>query len=620
VSATHLYRTLVIDDDPCVHNVFTNMLSQEFVPSARPQPAGVALPAEAVPEAQFPRFEVDCAFGGEQGLEYVRKALAQNRPYAMAFVDLRMQSGWDGIETISHLWREFPDLQIIICTGHSDFTWHDIIKRFGHTDRLLMLKKPFNVMDLRQLAYALAEKWNLFNQAKSHLEHLQKLVAERTAKLQESNQSLEQKIAQYKKAQEDLRRQRDYNDAIIKGTPAMVAGIAPSGLATFVNPSVCQHTGFRPDEIIGRDWWRLFYPGEEYRQVEQLFDLLKDGAVHDYEMALTTKAGEKRTVNWNFFNKCGETGQPDEWIAFGNDVTEQKLAEQGRRLMEIQLRHAQKLESVGQLAAGIAHEVNTPTQYIGDNIRFLQQSFARITPLLQQHERLLRAIQDNSATPELAAAMRRAVEECDLNFLIQETPRAIEQSLEGIHSVARIVHSMKDFSHPGSGDKIPVDINQAVESTLIVSANEWKYVANMVKDLESGLPRVPCLPGELNQVILNLVVNAAHAIAGVVGAEPREKGSITISTRRDGDWVEIQVADTGTGIPEAIRDKVFDPFFTTRPVGQGSGQGLAIARNVIVSRHNGTLTFQTQERIGTVFTIRLPIHPVAAVQPAEEAA
>jgi signal transduction histidine kinase len=288
--------------------------------------------------------------------------------------------------------------------------------------------------------------------------------------------------------------------------------------------------------------------------------------------------------------------------------------------MEIQLRHAQKLESVGQLAAGIAHEVNTPTQYIGDNIRFLQQSFARITPLLRQHEQILRALQDNSATPALAASMRRALEECDLNFLIEEMPRAIEQSLEGIHSVARIVHCMKDFSHPGSGDKIPTDINHAVESTLVVCANEWKHVANMVKHLQPGLPRVPCLPGELNQVILNLVVNAAHAIAGVLGAEPREKGAITISTSQDGDWVDIQVADTGTGIPEAIRDKVFDPFFTTRPVGQGSGQGLAIARNVIVGRHNGTLTFQTQERIGTVFTIRLPIHPAPAAQPAEEAA
>jgi len=620
VSATPPYRTLIIDDDPCVHHVFVNMLSRELIPSARSQSGGPPQPAETFPDAQFPVFEVDSAYGGEQGLACVQKALAENRPYTMAFVDMRMQSGWNGIETISHIWRECSDLQIIICTAHTDFTWHDIIKRFGHTDRLLMLKKPFNVMDVRQMAYALAEKWNLFNQAKSHLERLQKLVDERTAKLQESNASLQHKIVQYKKAQEDLRRQRDYNDEIIKGTPAMVAGIAPSGLATFVNPSVCKHTGCLPEEIIGRDWWRLFYPGPEYRQVEHLFSLLQHGPVRDYEMVLTTKAGEKRTVNWNFFNRCDETGQPAELIAFGNDITEQKQAEQGRRMMEIQLRHAQKLESVGQLAAGIAHEVNTPAQYIGDNIRFLQQSFARIAPLLRQHERLLRAIKENTATAELVAAQEQALRECDLNFLIAETPRAIEQSLEGVNSVTRIVHSMKDFSHPGSGEKIPVDLNQTVESTLVVSANEWKYVANLVKDFQPDLPRVPCLPGELNQVILNLVVNAAHAIAGAIGGEPCQKGTITISTRRDGDWVEIQVADTGTGIPEAIRDKVFDPFFTTRPVGEGTGQGLAIARNVIVGRHNGTLTFETQDGIGTVFTIRLPIHPGPAAQPEEKAA
>lgn len=494
MSATPPYRTLIIDDDVCVHEVFASMLSREFIHSVRSPDAGLGLPAETFLDAQFPLFEVDSAFGGEQGLECVQKALAEKRPYAMAFVDMRMKSGWNGIETIGHLWRECADLQIIICTSHTDFTWHDIIKRFGHTDRLLMLKKPFNVMDLRQMAYALAEKWNLFNQAKSHLERLQKLVAERTAKLQQSNESLEHKII------------------------------------------------------------------------------------------------------------------------------EQKQAEQERRLMEIQLRHAQKLESVGQLAAGIAHEVNTPTQYIGDNIRFLQKSFAQFAPLLRQHQRLLRAVKENAATPDLVAELEHAVGRCDLDFLIAETPRAIEQSLEGVGSVTRIVHSMKEFSHPGTGEKVPIDLNQAVESTLVVAANEWKYVANMVKDFQPDLPRVFCLPGEINQVILNLVVNAAHAIAGLAGAAPRQKGAITISTRRDGDWVQIQVADTGTGIPEAIRDKVFDPFFTTRPVGEGSGQGLAIARNVIVGRHNGTLTFQTQDGVGTVFTIRLPIHPAPAAQPEEKAA
>jgi len=288
--------------------------------------------------------------------------------------------------------------------------------------------------------------------------------------------------------------------------------------------------------------------------------------------------------------------------------------------MEIQLRHAQKLESVGQLAAGIAHEVNTPAQYIGDNIRFLRESFAQLTPLLRQHERLLRAVKENSVPPELIAELDQSLRESDLEFLIAETPRAIEQSLEGVNCVTRIVHSMRDFSHPGSGEKIPTDLNQAVESTLTVAANEWKYVANIVKDFQPGLPRVPCLPGELNQVILNLVVNAARAIAAVTVGDPRNKGTITIVTRRDGDWVEIQVADTGAGIPEAIRDKVFDPFFTTRPMGEGTGQGLAIARNLIVGRHNGTLTFQSQEGVGTVFTIRLPIDPVPATHLEEKAA
>jgi signal transduction histidine kinase len=494
VSATHPYRTLIIDDDAGVHELFASMLSRGWVQPPSSQPAGPAAPAGAISAADFPIFEVDCAISGEQGLECVQKALAEKRPYTMAFVDMRMKSGWNGIETISHLWRESSDLQIIICTGHADFTWHDIIKRFGHTDRLLMLKKPFDVMDVRQMAYALAEKWNLFNQAKSHLERLQRLVAERTAKLQESNESLERKIV------------------------------------------------------------------------------------------------------------------------------EQKQAEQERRLMEIQLRHAQKLESVGQLAAGIAHEVNTPAQYIGDNIRFLRQSFAQLASLLRRHESLLGAVKQNAATPEMAADLEQAARQCDLNFLLQETPRAIEQSLEGVNSVTRIVHSMRDFAHPGSGEKVLIDLNQTVESTLVVSAHEWKYVANIVKDLQPGLPRVPCLPGELNQVILNLVVNAAHAIAEAAGADPGQKGAITISTRQKGDWVEIQVADTGTGIPEAIRDKVFDPFFTTRSVGEGTGQGLAIARNVIVGRHNGTLTFQTQDGVGTVFTIRLPIHPAQAGQPQEKAA
>jgi PAS domain S-box-containing protein len=620
VSATHPYRTLIIDDDPCIHEIFVNMLSRELIQTPQHTSNPLGLKAETFPKASFPVFEIDSAFNGEEGLACVQKALAQQRPYTMAFVDMRMQTGWDGIETIDHIWRECSDLQIIICTAHADFTWRDIIKRFGHTDRLLMLKKPFDVMDLRQLAYALAEKWNLFNQATSHLDRLQKIVEQRTLKLRKTNRTLQRKIAQHKKAELELRRQRDYIDEIIKGTPAMVVGVASSGLTTFVNPAVCKHTGCAPDEIIGRDWWKLFYPGPEYRQVEQLLALLAHGPVRDYEMTLTAKSGDKRIVNWNFFNKHAEAGEPGELIAFGNDITAQKQAEQERRMMEAQLRHAQKLESVGHLAAGIAHEVNTPAQYIGDNIRFLQKAFDQLTPLLSQHDQLRRAVQQGRDTAALAAGIDLATRDCHLDFLLAETPRAIQQSLEGVNNVTRIVRAMRDFSHPGHGEKIPVDLNQAVESTILVCTHEWKYVANVVKDFQPDLPPVRCLPGELNQVVLNLVVNAAHAIAEVVGDGSKGKGTITISTRQRGDMAEIQIRDTGAGIPEAIRDKVFDPFFTTRPFGQGTGQGLAIARNVIVGRHDGSITFQTQLGMGTVFTIRLPFQPHSAAQQNREAA
>jgi PAS domain S-box-containing protein len=597
LSTAQPYRTLVIDDDLAIHEVFASVLA--FMPRAGPHPNATA--TEAFIRPDFPRFEVHSAYSGEQGLEFVRKARGGNWPYAMAFLDMRMP-GWDGIETIGRIWEECADLQIIICTGFTDFSWHEIIRRYGHTDRLLMLKKPFDVMELRQLAYALAVKWNLVN-------HLQTLVTDRTVTLQTTNLFLQREIIDHEKAQEDLRKERDYIGQIIKGTPAMVVGIAPDGRTTFINPSVSKSTGYCSEELIGKNWWRLLFASDDAPQVDKLHADLQLGQVQDYEMVLTTRNGDKRTVSWNFINKLDGRGQLAEIIGFGNDITEKKQAERERQIMEMQRRHAHKLESIGQLAAGIAHEINTPTQYIGDNIRFLQSSFERLRRLHTHYQGLLRTAKQKDLAADLLADIEKAIEDPDADFFTAEIPEAIRQSLSGLEEVARIVRAMRDFSHPGNGHKIPTDLNQAIEATLVVCANEWKKVASMVKDLEPNLPHVPCLPGEFNQVILNLVVNAAHAIADVLGDHAKAKGTITLSTRRCGPWVEIQVRDTGTGIPEAIREKVFDPFFTTRPVGKGTGQGLAIARHVIVNRHNGTLTFQTEMGVGTVFVIRLPVAP-----------
>jgi len=281
--------------------------------------------------------------------------------------------------------------------------------------------------------------------------------------------------------------------------------------------------------------------------------------------------------------------------------------------MEMQLRHAQKLESIGQLAAGIAHEINTPTQYIGDNIRFLQTSFADLRELQTKYARLLEAAKNHAVSPEIVAETQEVAERVNADFLLNEIPDAIRQSLEGVDRVARIVGAMKDFSHPGTGEKTPVDLNKAVETTLTVAGNEWKYFATIATDFDPDLPPIPCLPGELNQVILNLVVNAAHAIADVVGNGGKGKGVITASTRRCGDWAEISIRDTGTGIPEKIRGKIFDPFFTTKPVGKGTGQGLAIARSVIVDQHGGVLSFESEMGRGTTFIVRLPMNHSPAI-------
>ncbi|MFH0947086.1 MAG: ATP-binding protein [Planctomycetota bacterium] len=287
-------------------------------------------------------------------------------------------------------------------------------------------------------------------------------------------------------------------------------------------------------------------------------------------------------------------------IEIVEDITE-------RRILEEQLRRSEKMDAIGQLAAGIAHEINTPTQYVGDNTRYLEESFQEILPLLKKAEALVEAITAGAEHAELAGELKAALVEADIGYLYDEIPRAVGESLNGISRVRKIVQSMKEFSHPGGEGMTSTDLNHAIESTITVATNEWKYVAEMKTDLDPDLPAVPCLSGEFNQVILNMIVNAAHAIADVVRNGANGKGTITISTRRAGDDVEIQIADTGTGIPEKARAKVFDPFFTTKEVGKGTGQGLSIAHNVIVKKHKGTLDFETEVGKGTTFIIRLPL-------------
>ncbi|GLH69603.1 hypothetical protein GETHPA_11360 [Geothrix rubra] len=298
-------------------------------------------------------------------------------------------------------------------------------------------------------------------------------------------------------------------------------------------------------------------------------------------------------------------------LVVARDISERLAAEQDRRRMEAELGQAQKLESIGQLAAGIAHEINTPTQYIGDNLHFIADGLRELEGVFD----LLMSLDPGAAgDAPFLQTLRERVAAADLGYLRSELPKAAEQSLEGVARVSKIVNAMKEFSHPESEEKVLADLNRAIESTVAISRNEWKYVADLELDLDPGLQAVPCHPGGINQVVLNLVVNAAHAIGEVVG-HSGEKGRITVRTRAEGAWAVIQVEDTGPGIPEAIQTRIFDPFFTTKGVGKGSGQGLAIARSVVVDKHGGTLGFDTQPGQGTLFTVRLPLAPGARGDP-----
>jgi PAS domain S-box-containing protein len=273
-------------------------------------------------------------------------------------------------------------------------------------------------------------------------------------------------------------------------------------------------------------------------------------------------------------------------------VLRQTLEERDR--LEDNLRQAQKLEAIGQLAAGIAHEINTPTQYVGDNLRFLKESFGELAGLLANLVKVG------------GAPASKLLGDADFDYLKEEIPRALNQSLEGVDRVAKIVRAMKEFSHPAR-EKTATDLNRAIQSTITVASNEWKYVAEVEMDLDANLPAVHCSPAEFNQVVLNMVVNAAHAIGDVVGDGAKGKGKIKVKTRPEGDWAVVEISDSGCGMPPHIQQRIFDPFFTTKEVGKGTGQGLAIAHNVVVDKHGGTIKVVSAPGAGTTFVIRLPI-------------
>ena len=401
-------------------------------------------------------------------------------------------------------------------------------------------------------------------------------------------------ISQRKNVEEALREAEYRYRSIFEQAMIGIFQVLPEGRFLSVNPALASMLGYEtPEELMQAvsSVWRIFVDASQAERLRSA--LQRDGMVRSFECQVNRKDGSRIWMSTSV-QASRRQGRLVRFDGMTEDITERKMLQQ-------QLLHAQKLESIGQLAAGIAHEINTPTQYIGDNVRFLKDAFVDLG-------KVLRAFRHGPGEGPAAQmpATGAEIAEIDVEYLLTEIPAAIEQALDGVGRVSTLVSAMKEFSHPGSKEKTEVDLNRAIQSTITVARNEWKYVAEMETDFDTSLPPVLCLPGEINQVVLNLIVNAAHAIGDVTRDGDQGKGKIRVSTRHSGDYVEVRVSDTGTGIPPEVQRRIFDPFFTTKEVGKGTGQGLSISRSVIMDKHEGTIHFETEVGKGTTFIVRLP--------------
>jgi signal transduction histidine kinase len=275
------------------------------------------------------------------------------------------------------------------------------------------------------------------------------------------------------------------------------------------------------------------------------------------------------------------------------DVTE------ARRLVR-EMAQGQKLESVGRIAAGVAHEINTSVQFISDSVRFVRHALRDVPHALADYRALAAGVLSGKDVTGAAKKAADTDEAADVDYFLKNAPDALDRALEGIGRVGSIVRSMTEFAHPDTRTKADIDLNRAIKTTLNMARNEYKTVAEVETDF-GDIPPVHCHAGDINQVVLNLLLNAAHAISDVVEGTSA-KGRITVQTRTIGD-----------GIPEAVRGRIFEPFVTTKEVGRGTGQGLALSRGIVVEKLKGSLHFETETGKGTTFFIRLPVADAGAV-------
>lgn len=548
-------RILVVDDNQSIHDDFRKTLLGTGSSSSSLADLEAELFSKPGPALKVGPFRVDFALQGPDALALVETALKANDPYALAFVDIRMPPGWDGVETIDRLWKASPDLQAVICTAYSDYSWHDIIGRFGHTDKLLILKKPFETVEVLQLAHALTRKWSLGRQARLRMDELEKMAQQRA-------EELVREMEQRTQAQTALLASEEKFSKAFQSSPMpMAIQSRAEGRFLAVNSSFTALTGYSTEQIVQHTAEEL----RLWKNAEALnAGLQPEGRLRDHSCVLLRQDGDEREIVL-----CSEpltaNAQPCLLIV-AEDVTEKLKLEAG-------LRQAQKLEVVGRLVAGVAHEFNNVLGVIQGHASLLQSQLAEEKRPTACTERILQAsMRAANYTKQLLGITRQqpiVLKAVSLSTSVQRAQQLLEQSL-------------------GEDHRLVVALDQKVPPICADECN-------------------------IEQVLINLILNARDAMVGggeiTIDAQQINVSDTYVQRRggaKSNGFVRLTVSDHGKGVPPDIAGHIFDPFFTTKEIGKGTGLGLWMVQG-IVRRHGGWIELTSEVGKGSSFKIFLPV-------------
>ena len=573
-------RILIIDDAHAIHEDFRKILTD--VESPEVDDAEADLFGSSPSQVVRTRFSVDSAHQGQEGLGMVERALAEGRPYAMAFVDVRMPPGWDGIETTGKLWEADSNLQVVLCTAYSDYSWEEMTSRLGNTDSLLILKKPFDTVEVLQLAHALTKKWRLTLESKTRLQDLDRLVDARTRELQSSNQRLEKEVAERVRTEEALRTAQARLNYLVTQSPAVIYALKTDGktiLSSWMSEGIFQMTGYSAAEACEADWWATHVHPGDWDTAVPVRSRLSDDQRPAVEYRVRHKNGQYRWIRDEQRLARDAGGQPGEIVGTWMDITE-------RKELEERFRQAQKMEAVGQLAGGVAHDFN--------NLLLVMRGHAELLLLhSEEHsEQTTDSLKQITAASERAANLTRQLLAFSRKQVMQTQPILLNELIANLAKMLKRI----------IGEHIQLDCRYATQ-----------------------LPYVEADAGMIEQVLVNLVVNSRDAMTNggklIVITEEAVFDEAAVRANREasvGKFVCLTVTDTGCGIQPNHLPHIFEPFFTTKEVGKGTGLGLATVYGII-KQHHGWIDVFSQPGAGTTFRLYLPARTAPVAEKASPA-